>query len=80
LLAALEGRPRSAAKLLGAGDAGWARSGSRRGAATQTALQRAVSIASGALGDETLALLRREGALLRSEDVDAIAFAVEDIS
>ena len=80
LLAALESRPRAAAKLLGWGDAGWARSGRKRGATTLTAIQRAESIASGALGDETLARLRREGAHLGSDDVDAIAFAVEDIS
>ena len=80
LLAALERRPRAAAKLLGWGDAGWARSGRKRGATTLTAIQRAESIASGLLGDETFAQLRREGALLRSEDVDAIAFAAEDVS
>ena len=80
LLAALESKPRAAAKLLGAGDAGWSRSGRQRGATTRTAIRRAESIASGALGDEPFAQLRREGALLRSEDVDAIAFAAEDIS
>ena len=80
LLAALESRPRAAAKLLGWGDAGWARSGRERGATTRAAIQRAESIAAGALGDETFAHLRREGALLGSEDVDAIAFAAEDIS
>ena len=37
-------------------------------------------LALGALGDEAFAHLRREGALLPSEDVDAIAFAAEDIS
>ena len=80
LLAALESRPRAAAKLLGCGDAGWARSGRERGATTLTAIQRAESIASGALGDEAFAHLRREGAHLGSDDVDAIAFAAEDIS
>jgi predicted ATPase/DNA-binding winged helix-turn-helix (wHTH) protein len=75
LLAALEGRPRVAANLLGAGDAGWARVGRQRGRVTLAANQRAASIASGALGDETFAQLRQQGALLRWEDVDAIAFA-----
>ncbi len=45
-----------------------------------TAIQRAESIAADALGDETFAHLRREGAHLGSDDVDAIAFAAEDIS
>ena len=80
LLAALESRPRAAAKLLGWGDAGWARSGRERGATTRGLVQRAESIASDALGDETFAQLRREGAHLGRDDVDAIAFAVEDIA
>jgi hypothetical protein len=80
LLAALEGRPRTAAKLLGVGDAGWARTGRQPGATTREVLQRAESIAADALGNETFARLRHEGALLRSEDVAAIAFAVEDLS
>jgi hypothetical protein len=80
LLAALERRPRTAAKLLGVGDTGWARTGHQPGATTRGVLQRAESIAADALGNETFTHLRREGALLRSEDVDAIAFAVEDIS
>jgi predicted ATPase/DNA-binding winged helix-turn-helix (wHTH) protein len=80
LLAALESRPRAAAKLLGWGDAGWARSGRERGATTLRAIQRAESIAADALGEETFAQLRREGAHLGSDDVDAIAFAAEDIS
>ena len=80
LLAALESRPRAAAKLLGWGDAGWARSGRERGATTRGLVQRAESIAADALGDETFAHLRREGAHLGSDEVDAIAFAAEDIS
>jgi hypothetical protein len=80
LLAALEGRQRAAAKLLGAGDAGWARAGRQPGATTRAVVERAQSMAVAALGDETFAHLRREGALLRSEAVDAIAFAAEDVS
>jgi predicted ATPase/DNA-binding winged helix-turn-helix (wHTH) protein len=80
LQAALERRPRAAAKLLGAGDAGWVRTGRQRGATTCGVVRRTESLVSGALGNETFARLRREGALLRSEDVDAIAFAAEDIS
>ena len=81
LQAALEGRPRAAAKLLGVGDAGWARIRAANAARPRVAVvQRAESMAAGALGDETFAHLRREGALLRSEDVDAIAFAAEDVS
>jgi hypothetical protein len=80
LLAALERRPRTAAKLLGVGDASWARTGRQPGATTRGLVQRAESIATDALGNETFAYLRREGALLCSDDVDAIAFAVEDIS
>ena len=75
LLAALESRPRTAAKLLGWSDAGWARSGRERGPVSLAVNRRAESIARGALGDETFAQLRQEGALLRWEDVDAIAFA-----
>jgi predicted ATPase/DNA-binding winged helix-turn-helix (wHTH) protein len=80
LLAALEGRPRAAAKLLGVGDAHWARSGRKRGATTRGVIQRAESIAAGTLGDDALARSRREGADLRDEDVDALAFATEDAS
>jgi hypothetical protein len=75
LLAALERKPRTAAKLLGSSDAGWARSGRKRGAVTLAVNRRAESIASDALGNETFAQLRQEGARLRWEDVDAIAFA-----
>jgi predicted ATPase/DNA-binding winged helix-turn-helix (wHTH) protein len=80
LLAALERRHRTAAKLLGVGDAGWARTGRQRGPTTLRIVQRAESLTVRALGGEAFAHLRREGALLRSEDVAAIAFAVEDIS
>jgi hypothetical protein len=80
LLAALEGRVRAAAKLLGAGEAGWARAGRQPGATTRAVVARAKLMAAARLGDETFAHLRREGALLRSEDVGAIAFAGEDIS
>src|SRR5262249_49106825 len=79
LLAALEGRLRAAAKLLGVGDAGWARTGRQRGPTTRRVVQRAESIAAGALAGETFAHLRGEGARLRSDDVDAIAFAAEDV-
>jgi hypothetical protein len=79
LQAALEGRQRAAAKLLGVGDASWARTGRQRGATTRGVVQRAESAATVALGSATFAQLRREGALLRSEDVDAIAFAAADI-
>lgn len=77
LLAALEGRPRAAARLLGAGDASWQHSGRQRGGTSRTVVDRAESMAAGALGETALASLRREGALLRGEDVGAIAFAVE---
>jgi hypothetical protein len=80
LLAALEDRPRAAAKLLGVGDAGWAQAKRQRGATTRTTILRAEGIVRAALEKEPFAQLRREGALLRSEDVEAIAFAVEDIS
>jgi predicted ATPase/DNA-binding winged helix-turn-helix (wHTH) protein len=80
LLAALECRPRAAAKLLGAGDAGWARIGRRRGPTTRSSVGRAESVVRKALGDETFAQLRRDGARLRDEDVDALAFAVADAS
>lgn len=80
LLTALEGRPRAGATLLGVGDAGWARIGRQRGAATRSAVERAESVGRSALGDETFARLRREGARLRDEDVDALAFAAADAS
>ncbi len=80
LQAALQGRPRAAAKLLGVGDASWARAGRQRGATTDRFVQRAESMAAGALGDTTFAHLRREGTVLRNEDVDAIAFAGEDLA
>lgn len=80
LLAALERRPRAAAKLLGVGDAGWTRIGRQRGATTRTTVQRAESGARSALGDETFAQLRRDGTRLRDEDVDALAFAAADAS
>ena len=80
LLTALEGRPRAAATLLGVGDAGWERIGRPRGVATRRAVKRTESIGRSALGDETFARLRREGARLRDQDVDALAFAAADAS
>jgi hypothetical protein len=80
LQAALDHRPRAAAKLLGVGDASWAHIERQRGATTRGVVQRVESITRGALGDDTMAHLRREGALLRSEDVEAIAFAADDVS
>ena len=78
LLAALEGRPRTAAKLLGAGDAGWARAGRRPGATTRAVEERATSMVIATLGDEAFARLRREGNVLHGEDIGAIAFATDD--
>jgi hypothetical protein len=78
LLAALEGRPRAAAKLLGVGDASWARARRGRGATTRGVVGRAEALAGDALGDASFARLRGEGAMLRSEEVDAIAFAAAD--
>jgi hypothetical protein len=49
-------------------------------ATTLRAIQRAESIASAVLGGERFAELRREGAHLGSDEVDGIAFAVEDVS
>jgi hypothetical protein len=71
LLAALEGRPRAASRLLGVGDASWTRARRQRGATTRGVVQRAAAMAADALGGEAFARLRDEGALLRSEEVDA---------
>ncbi len=77
LLAALEGRPRAAARLAGhveTGTAGLLRFSENEALAGTRAQQ----LAREALGDAEFERLKAEGALLRSADIGALAFALTD--
>ena len=77
LLAALEHRPRAAARI--AGHAAVRRGAGLIGAENEArARARAQRIAQEALGDAEVERLMAEGALLHSEDIPALAFATAD--
>jgi tetratricopeptide (TPR) repeat protein len=78
LLAALEGRARSAALCLGYGDAVFSVSGPAREPNEVRAGQRAEALARGQVGDAEFERLRLEGAGLRLEDFDALALRSTD--
>ena len=75
LLAALEGRLQSAARLTGYADAGYALRDDRRERNESTAVERASGLARAALGDAEFERLAADGARLRDEQIAAIAFA-----
>jgi predicted ATPase len=77
LLAALDGRTEAAARLIGYADAANARVGPRE-PNEAAAIARATQLARAALGHGEFDRLHAEGALLRDEQVEAIAFATQD--
>ena len=79
LLAALQVRHRAAALLSGYADAVYARSDDTREVNETRSVERALAIARDALGAVEVERLRAQGALLRDADVDALAFAGEDV-
>ena len=78
LLAALEGRPRDAARLAGYADAGYARREDQRESNEAQAFERATTLARGVLGQVEFDLLNTEGATLRDEDVERVALGTVD--
>ncbi len=78
LLAVLERRPRSAARLLGYSDAIHTANNLVQQANEANAFERAKGLAREALGDAEFARLKSEGADLRDEDVAALALAAQD--
>lgn len=78
LLAALEARPRAAARLAGFGDAVNAAVGPRQ-PNEAVASARTAALARAALGDAEFERLRAEGQALREADIAPIAFAAGDI-
>ena len=79
LLAALEARPRAAARLAGFADGLYAVSGERRGPLQAASAKRAMKLAADALGGAAaLRELKAEGAKLREDDVPAVAFGDSD--
>ena len=78
LIAALEGRPGCAARLLGYGDAGYAAKQTTREVNEARAAQRAEQIAVDRLGHADVERLKAAGAALLDEDVAALAFAEHD--
>jgi hypothetical protein len=77
LLAALEGRPRAAAQLVGYSEAIYAARGEVREGNETAATDRARTLAVAALGD-AFDRCRAAGATLRDAEVRAIAFATAD--
>jgi len=77
LLAALEGRPRASARLIGYADVGNAPLGPRQ-SNEAAAIERATRLARAALQATEFERLRDQGSALRDADVAALAFASED--
>jgi predicted ATPase/DNA-binding winged helix-turn-helix (wHTH) protein len=78
LLAALEGRPRAAARLAGHAAAAYAARDERRQANEAGAFERALALARAAVGEAEVARLQAEGGTLSDEAVAALAFARAD--
>ena len=78
LVAALEARPRAAARLAGYADAAYAAKQDTRESNEATAHTRACTLARAAMGDAEFDRLHAEGRLLRDEQIEAIAFATQD--
>lgn len=79
LLAALERRPRAAARLVGYSEALYAARNEVREANETAATDRARTLAAGALGDAAFDRLCAAGAKLRDVEIEAIAFATADV-
>jgi hypothetical protein len=78
LLAALEGRPRTAARLLGYAEATYAALEEARETNEATAIERARAMARSAIGDAAFERLHEEGATLGDADIGRLAFQSED--
>ena len=78
LLAALEGRWRTSARLRGWSDERFAAASMQRDANETHAVERAERIARAALGDAEFEALRIDGRMLADEQVNALAFAAAD--
>ena len=78
LLAALEGRPRTAARLAGYADAGYAARDLIRHPIEVSLRERTHSLCRAALGEQTFERLLAQGRLLRDEQIAGLAFATED--
>jgi predicted ATPase/DNA-binding winged helix-turn-helix (wHTH) protein len=79
LLAALELRPRAAARLAGYADALYAVSGERRGALQAASVKRAMKLAADALGGAAaLRELKAEGAKLREDEIVDLALGEDE--
>ena len=78
LLAALEGRPRAATRLLGYAEAIYTARNEAREANEAAAIARAAQFGREALGEETFARLHADGARLPDAEVAALAFASAD--
>lgn len=78
LLAALEGRPRAAAALLGYADQVFRQRGERPEPNEARTRARATAIATAALGAEAVAAIVRRGALLTDEQAGRLGLALED--
>jgi len=78
LMAALEGRPRNAARLLGYAEAIYAARAEARETNESAAMARASMMARKALGDAAFSRLHTEGATMRDTDIAAVAFGSDD--
>jgi len=78
LLAALEGRPRTAARLAGYADAAYDMRGTFRHPNEVAARERSHKLPRAALGDATFERLMAEGRQLRDEQIAGLAFAIDD--
>ena len=78
LLAALEGRPHTAARLAGYADAAFAARDVIRHPLELQVRERTHALARAALGDASFEQLMTEGRRLRDEQIGALAFATED--
>ena len=78
LLAALEARPRTAARLLGYAEATYAAREEARETNEAAAMQRAHALARAALVDVDFKRLLAEGAVLRDADITSLAFGSAD--
>jgi hypothetical protein len=79
LLASMEGRPRTAARLIGYAEALYAAREEAREKNEQVAMERAGATACQALGDDEFERLRAEGAALPHTVVAALAFGDRDV-
>ena len=78
LLAALERRPHSAARLLGYCEAVYVARDEARETNEAAAMSRALGLAQAAIGEANVMRLRVQGAALRDRDIDALAFGIDD--